>query len=284
MALILLWTAPSASAQTPEDPDAVVKEFVVSCGFSHRNSDDPIVYPGVPGAAHSHDFFGNGTTDAASTYESLRTAGDRRGDANTTCTRDADTAAYWMPTLQWNGKTLRAINGLFYYRSSLRNAEEVGSGLKNPAEVVPHPAGLKVVSDTHVSWRCARGQWGNDPPARCSNGELVVRVVFPDCWNGVDLDSADHRSHMAYAALQSDGTAQCPSTHPISVPVLSMQIRFKIGTSPGTATLSSGAHTTMHADFFNAWDQAEYARLVNLCISDPYPLGVKPEECTFDGQ
>src|SRR5437773_1769395 len=47
-------------------------DFVVSCPFSHRLPDDPIVYPGQPGASHLHDFFGNTSVDAASTYSQLR--------------------------------------------------------------------------------------------------------------------------------------------------------------------------------------------------------------------
>ena len=45
--------------------------FAVRCDFSHRNSDDPIVHPGAPGAAHRHDFFGNRSTKFDSTYESM---------------------------------------------------------------------------------------------------------------------------------------------------------------------------------------------------------------------
>src|SRR5688572_33265149 len=50
--------------------------FVSGCGFSHRAPDDPIVGPGKPGTSHMHDFFGNRSTDAHSTLESLRS--DRR--------------------------------------------------------------------------------------------------------------------------------------------------------------------------------------------------------------
>jgi hypothetical protein len=35
------------------------------------NSDDPIVFPRQPGAAHQHDFFGNTSTNAYSTDASL---------------------------------------------------------------------------------------------------------------------------------------------------------------------------------------------------------------------
>ena len=48
--------------------------FVVTCTFSHRLADDPIVFPGQPGMSHLHDFFGANTTNAFSTYDSLRSS------------------------------------------------------------------------------------------------------------------------------------------------------------------------------------------------------------------
>ena len=48
--------------------------------------------PGWTGMSHRHEFFGNTTTDADSTYESL-SVGD------TTCAQKLDRAAYWVPSL-----------------------------------------------------------------------------------------------------------------------------------------------------------------------------------------
>jgi hypothetical protein len=232
----------------PDEPT-----FCVRCDFSHRNSDDPIVYPGKKGAAHSHDFFGNRSTKYNSTYESLTNK-----KAKTTCTRPEDKASYWIPTVKWNGTNLTASRGIFYYRASL----------KDPATVKPHPAGLKVVPNTNVNWRCGvEGTYSSTPPTQCSNGQLDVRIIFPDCSNG-QLDSADHRSHMTYAQLQSEGKRVCPDTHPTPVPALSAIISFPIPTSEGKVTLSSGEASTMHADFFNAWKQEELTRLVEHCIND----------------
>src|SRR5215210_2286081 len=69
VAAFMWWKTPTASAQVAASPDAV---FVTRCNFSHRNMDDPIVFPDQPGAAHSHDFFANRSTNYASTYQSLR--------------------------------------------------------------------------------------------------------------------------------------------------------------------------------------------------------------------
>src|SRR5918997_6064140 len=84
--------------------------FAVRCDFSHRAHDDPIVHPGHQGAAHGHDFFGNTSTKFDSTYQSMLAA-------PTTCTRPADTAGYWLPTVRWGGEDLRAHRAVFYYRA-----------------------------------------------------------------------------------------------------------------------------------------------------------------------
>ena len=51
--------------------------FRIPCAYSHMAFDDPIVYPGRPGAAHLHTFFGNTGTNAASTEQSSATPATR---------------------------------------------------------------------------------------------------------------------------------------------------------------------------------------------------------------
>ena len=59
-------------SMAPDDVGA----FRMTCKPSHNAYDDPIVFPGRPGAAHLHTFFGNTRADAFSTYASLRTTGE----------------------------------------------------------------------------------------------------------------------------------------------------------------------------------------------------------------
>jgi Domain of unknown function (DUF1996) len=274
VAAFMWWKAPSAQAAT--SPDAV---FVTRCNFSHRNMDDPIVFFNQRGAAHSHDFFANRSTQFDSDHQKLR--GTTLG---TTCVNPDDKSAYWIPTVSWTNSSgtreLKASTAHFYYRS----------GGKPPQTVLPPPAGLKVVPNTHVNWRCSGVTASSpSPPTRCSSGTLVVTIRFPDCLaedaNGQLLtDSADHRSHMAYAVNQPDGTKLCPDTHPNPVATLFMEVKFKIGTASGRVSLSSdhGAPggSTMHADFFNAWDQQKLTTLVEDCINAyPFTAEPKPASC-----
>ncbi len=43
--------------------------------------------------------------------------------------------------------------------------------------------------------------------AHCTDG-VRMELMFPSCWNGNELDSADHKSHVAYPSLVNAGT--CP--------------------------------------------------------------------------
>src|SRR5215203_1398563 len=271
---LMWWKAPVASAQAVEDPTGA--NFVVQCGFSKQAQVDPIVNPGEPGtpeakAHHMHDFFGNTTTDSNSTLDTLRAGG-------TTCSKPKDTAAYWIPTVSWTnsrGKItpLKANQTFFYYRA----------GLKDPAAVKPYPAGLKIVTvqGKNVEWRCQNGTWSTTPPTQCSNGKLVVRIFFPDCL-AVDssgqpvVDSADHRMHMVDA-----GSAGCPPSHPYPVPRLQTNFQFPIPTTRGKVKLSSGVYSTMHADFFKAWQEGKLEDLVARCINaGPFSAtNAKPQDC-----
>jgi hypothetical protein len=260
--VVALTMAPVVSARSSDHGAS----FAVRCDFSHRAPDDPIVHPGHQGMAHSHDFFGNTSTKYNSTYKSLHAAA-------TTCTRSKDTAAYWMPTVKWNGRVLESNRAVFYYRA----------GGKKHTKVLAYPAGLKVVTPVNqrVNWRCGRTDNGGGrrtPPRRCANGKLGVRIIFPDCSNG-KLDSDNHRSHMTYSR-PIDGKVRCPKSHPRSVPVLTMNVTFDIpARQRGKVTLSSGGASTIHADFFNAWNQEALAALVKRCINQVPPSKPRPEVC-----
>jgi uncharacterized protein DUF1996 len=265
--LATLTTAPTASAALPGGPGAT---FAVRCDFSHFNNDDPIVYPGQPGKAHQHDFFGNTSTKFDSTYSSMIAS-------TTTCSRLEDTAGYWLPTVKWNGQDTHAFRGVFYYRA----------GGKDHTKVKPFAKNLKVINASRITWRCGiadEGGGGTTPPTQCASGVLGLRIIFPDCVakdsNGRQLlDSADHKSHMARSVVGSDGTRKCPNSHPIPVPTLTINANFNIPTTTGEVTLSSGDAPSMHADFWNTWNQMTLQQLVQSCINEVAPSEPRPEEC-----
>ena len=234
---------------------SVSPEFVVECTWSHRAADDPIVHPGHPGAAHMHDFFGSTSTDATTT------AADLLG-SQTSCQTLADTAAYWAPTLYLGSEAIDPSRLFAYYR-------------RPPAidrtSIQPYPLGLAVVADD-VAWHCGASDDLASEPISCSRtAPLTLRVAFPACWNGRDLDSTDHHSHVSYGT-----DAGCPSSHPVGLPELVLDISYAFAGEPSGLRLSSGAVSTAHADFLNAWDPAQLADRVESCLQQGARCGPPP--------
>jgi Domain of unknown function (DUF1996) len=270
--LAALASAPSASAASFEHGAS----FAVRCAFSHRKQVDPVVSPSGA-SAHMHDFFGNKSTDASSTYDTMTAPG-----VATTCSRPEDTGGYWIPRVSWKDKrglhTLTANRAVFYYRA----------GNKDYRTVKPFAKDLRIIADpdvngARVTWYCGGGGRNDEkagsvtPPTQCSGGVLGLRIIFPDCVakgdpnnpnlkdvstlttpnsytagekidpstgqvidpsTGQVIDSPTHRTHMARSKLQN-GTRVCPSGYPIPVPTLTINANFPMPTTSGTVSLSS---------------------------------------------
>jgi len=247
-----IFVAPgTASAQ-------VIPGFEIFCFYSHTAQDDPIVNPGVVGGAmHLHDFAGNLSTSATSTEAQLRAS-------KSNCQLTNDTAAYWTPVLSSHGRVVHPDRLHAYYRAG--NVSKI-------ATIKPVPAGLKMIAGDGkstvpqptnvVGWNCGvQGQTLYSHPISCQSGQKVVlHFFFPNCWDGVHLDSADHKSHMAYSH-----NGACPASHPVAIARVTEDYGYPI--LDGTQlTLSSGSYLTAHADFWNTWDQTAMNRLTHDCIN-----------------
>jgi uncharacterized protein (DUF779 family) len=90
---------------------------------------------------------------------------------------------------------------------------------------------------------------------------MTVRVTFPDCWDGRNVDSEDHRSHMAHS-----GAGGCPGSHPVAVPQLEFVVYYEYDGDPADLRLAAGPPRTAHADFFNAWDPDALAKEIRGCL------------------
>ena len=242
-------------------PGAVrVAEFLADCPVSHRLPDDPIVFPNLPGASHMHSFFGSDVTNASTTVDDLI-------NANSNCNPSVDTSAYWIPTFSNNNVPVEPTTGVFYY---------LGEGVSDAliAQTQPFPVGLRIVAgnakatgpadNTIARWSCLGAGEVNPSTdfVTCPAGSMLESYLdFPHCWDGRNLDSADHKSHMAYPVNNA-----CPASHPVVVPKLRQVMRYPVNGNPAGFRLASGPGYTMHGDFFNAWPADEMARRVNDCI------------------
>ncbi|KAG8905518.1 GTPase-activating protein [Tulasnella sp. 403] len=244
---------------------------------------DSIVTPGGV-SGHQHNIAGGNRFSATYDYNDL---------LKSTCTSNLvniDFSNYWVPGLYWVNKT---DNSFTYVPSYFTIYYLDRNGSKNE-RVHAWPAGLRMlagnpnrraydasnVADMAVSYVClnyksSSPQGVKFPPNQCPDG-LRAQIVFPSCWDGKNLDSPDHMSHLAYPIDGHPDSGNCPSTHPVRLVTLFYEQVFKVGdlpyNGPGTWVLSNGDDTGYgyHGDFVNGWpagDNSLLQQAIDQCTS-----------------
>ncbi|KAK4153217.1 hypothetical protein C8A00DRAFT_43844 [Chaetomidium leptoderma] len=203
---------------------------------------DPLVDPGVMGSPHLHQIVGGNAFNA--TMDPADAPADRA--SCTTCTFTDDFSNYWTAVMYFqarNGSYRReARNGgmTIYYFPQYIEPEKVKirafmSGFRmrtgypsSPGPVVEdqEPTPLEGITYTcllHDYTRTTNLSYGPQQP--CPEG-ILTTIAFPPCWDGQNLDSPDHRSHVAYADGDYNQGAACPASHPVHIPEVMLEIRW----------------------------------------------------------
>ncbi|MFE9017840.1 DUF1996 domain-containing protein [Streptomyces sp. NPDC007808] len=272
--------------------------FATSCGVNDNglfNSDNVIVAPGVSnGAHHFHDYIGNQSNDAFASDEDL-------ANAETTCVDQGDKSTYYWPVL-------RLQNG-----TQEQDANKPGGGIEGNAgeivtpkdvtltfvgsprgKVTEMPRLLRIITgdakafvngpgNANASWSCTgfEDRQLKDKYPLCPQGSDVVRSFkFQSCWDGQNIDSANHRTHVAFAA--ADGS--CPNGFQ-AIPQLVQRIVYDVD----APSLQDGGRTTPlfavdsfpeqlhkpvtdHGDFINVFDEDLMKQMVD-CINEGRTCG-----------
>jgi hypothetical protein len=262
-----------ATKAEPAGDAGNLPEFRADCKYSHRKADDPIVFPGLPGASHMHSFVGNKAVDADTTADDLTKF------TASTCKPAVDHSAYWVPTL-YEAATKQPVEttGFRVYYRSIRN---------NSTGIMPIPKGLRMIAGdakkkvppprgTQGQFYCAfYGPGDIDGYARSDNGNwpicgnpasLHFMLQFPDCWDGQHLDSPNHKDHVAFGTNEG-----CPADHPVRIPALTFDIAYGAKGSKTGYYLSSDpdgkSASSMHGDAFLMWDTDAMNQRVKNCIA-----------------
>jgi hypothetical protein len=268
-------------AATDEKPSASgdgTGAFRTVCDFSHMAFDDPIVYPGQPGKSHLHVFFGNTGTNANSTATSIATTG------NSTCRGGTiNRSGYWAPAIidTRDGTPVTPLSMIIYYKTGY-------NGVK-PGDIRSFPQGLRMIAGDPKN--SGPYQWGGPAhytcldasgtgpqtqniPVTCATGNTIwASVMFPQCWDGINLDSPDHKSHMSYPVSGS-----CPATHPVAVPEITVNVQYAVTDMSALARWRLASDTydssipagySSHADWFNGWKPQIMDAFVQNCDQPP---------------
>ena len=285
------WTQPFlVDQQYPFQPSDGTGAFRITTRYSNFGYADPIVYPGGV-SPHLHVFFGNKCITATTTDPT--SCSSTTSDGGT-----LNKSGYWVPAMiDSSGAPVTPGDMQVYYKT--------GYGGVKPATVKPFPAGLKMVAgsatrtaadagvhdyDRIVNYACDNGNGAvfNHIPTHaeaqaggCTPGTwFVMSVQFPQCWDGVNLDAPDHKSHMAYPT-----GAGCPADHPVALPEISERTLYTVpaGGLPDGWRLSSdnyayngsNAGYSGHADWWNGWDAVTQQAWTSGCEN-------VPRDCSMD--
>ncbi|MFD4795674.1 DUF1996 domain-containing protein [Streptomyces anulatus] len=258
--------------------------FTTDCGRNENgkfNPDNVIVAPGVSnGAHHMHDYVGNQANDAFASDDDL-------ADGATTCRNQGDRSTYYWPVLRLqNGQDEDDVDADGGGRD--QNVGEIQTPSRVTLKFVGSPVGrvtamprfLRIITgdakaftngdaNANASWSCTgfEDRQVKDKYPICPEGSQVVRTfAFQNCWDGQNTDSANHRTHVAFA--QDDG--RCPRGFR-AVPQLVQRIVYDVPPGPGFAVDSFPEQLhkpiTDHGDFINVFDERLMRNMVR-CIND----------------
>ncbi len=279
-------------------------QFRVGCQYSHFAHDDPIVYPGQPGAAHLHMFWGNTRTHAGTVFEppgSSNPASILESGGGTCQGFELNRSAYWIPAMldrSADGPSIVVPDQIILYYKSHR-----------PSEVHPLPPGVELLAgnvspggsagetftaNTRLTWMCGVSGSTHSSQSRipldCNPGDsIIASIQFPQCL-AVDgtgapvLRSDDHLSHTAFV----NNNDPCPASHPYRVPQITYLVYYPNGRDGAGAgvdqwRLSSDRGTpggSLHGDWLGGWNQRTIQLWTDGCF-DPSGTFGGPRNCSL---
>ncbi|MFI2035405.1 DUF1996 domain-containing protein [Streptomyces bottropensis] len=273
--------------------DGSTGSFSTDCGVNAGglfNSDNVIVAPGVSnGAHHFHDYVGNQGNSAFASDEDLAAA-------DTSCENQGDRSSYFWPVIRLqNGAAEQDANspggGIEGNVGEIVTPKQVTMTFEGSprGDVTEMPRLLRIITgdakafvngtaNANASWSCTgfEDRQLKDKYPLCPAGSDVVRTFkFQSCWDGRNIDSANHRTHVAFAA--ADGSCGAGFK---AIPQLVQRIVYDVD----APSLQDGGRTaplfavdafpeqlhkpvTDHGDFINVFDEDLMREMVD-CIND----------------
>ncbi|KAF2822058.1 WSC-domain-containing protein [Ophiobolus disseminans] len=270
--------------------------FRMACpGRVVRDRVDPIVNPGKV-ATHVH------TVSGGSGFKANMTFADARASKCSSCEIKEDMSNYWTPTLYVHMK-----DDTFKPVPVAGDPDDVQGGMTvyyiqrpdPPAEKLKaYPEGFRMLAgDTNkrsagandlatkaISFTCIgsnKAETNNIPDYKCPGG-LRAQVFFPNCWNGKDVNSPDHKSHMSYPNSHTYDTGPCPADFPVHMISVFYEILYDTplfddqwdgDKHPFVFANGDPTGYSLHGDFLNGWDIKVFQNAVDTCKADSGNVG-----------
>jgi len=272
--------------------------FTVNCHPLTIQRSDPVVQPGIA-SSHVHSVVGGNA------FQRLMGPMDATKANLTTCDKAIDHSNYWVPQMyhyrvadkMWEMVPF-GHNAVYYqlracdYAPGLTRCDNPTiEGTKIP---MAFPDGFRMVAgdplrrtynDSDKAQRAVHmvcltydsdgvgvsSQQGPAfPTGHCD--KMRAEVYFPSCWDGKNLDTPDHKSHMAYPAIGDYNTGVCPESHPVALFSIFYEFFFDTGSFKDSKFAFANGDPTaygFHGDFIMGWTDRALLQTAHMDCAGP---------------
>ncbi|KAK1765334.1 hypothetical protein QBC33DRAFT_593564 [Phialemonium atrogriseum] len=254
---------------------------------------DPIANPGMLFSPHLHQIVGGNSFNITMDPDTHDLPGQ---STCTSCSFTEDKSNYWTAVMFF-----KSSNGSYHRVPQTGNGGPQGSLVNNGGldvyyipngKVTAFKKGFRMiagdaantdpnkVTKANICNRCwtstnhnqfvggapCTGSDTVDIPADPSCKMIRQTIIFPTCWDGKNLDSPNHETHVAYGqGYGANGGGSCPSTHPVKLPQIMYELMWNVsiyadksmwptdGSKPFVYSMNIGGPAA-HGDYVFGWE------------------------------